>query len=265
MLLTFAMFLLYKEVPSKPASLTSSVCPFFQLYHKDITFWRRGNLESSLWVVNTRKQPVSLTTWRLGYCRSSRELALTTTIATMLTKTLTTTLRWPRRWWGHPWLSTARFKPGRSMLKFWNIFLWHFFFFFFFCGITDAGRKQAILLSSVGSRTYSLMRNLLSPDKPGDKLYEDLAKLLQSHYNLKSSEIVQRFKFNSRTRAAMESVTEYKAVLRDLAQHCNYGDKLLCATGSFVAYQMIASSGDCWRSRSWHLRRRWKSCKPSRL
>lgn len=31
-------------------------------------------------------------------------------------------------------------------------------------GITDADRKRAILLSSVGSRTYSLMRNLLSPE-----------------------------------------------------------------------------------------------------
>lgn len=67
-------------------------------------------------------------------------------------------------------------------------------------GITDAGRKRAILLSSVGSQTYSLMRNLLSPDKPGDESYEDLAKLLQSHYNSKPSEIVRRFKFNSRTR-----------------------------------------------------------------
>ncbi|XP_061594943.1 uncharacterized protein K02A2.6-like [Cololabis saira] len=92
--------------------------------------------------------------------------------------------------------------------------------------ITEAERKRAILLSSVGSRTYSLMRNLLSPEKPGDMLYDDLTDLLQSHYNPKPSEIVQRFKFNSRTRAVNETVTEYVAVLRELAQHCNYGDKL---------------------------------------
>ncbi|XP_043916150.1 LOW QUALITY PROTEIN: uncharacterized protein K02A2.6-like [Protopterus annectens] len=92
--------------------------------------------------------------------------------------------------------------------------------------ITDAGRKRAILLSSVGSKTYSLMRNLLSPDKPGDKSFTELTSLLQSHYNPKPSEIVQRFKFNSRTRVANETVTEYVAVLRELAQHCNYGDRL---------------------------------------
>lgn len=66
------------------------------------------------------------------------------------------------------------------------------------------------------------MRNLLRPDKPGAKTFKDLTDLLQSHYNPKPSEIVQRFKFNSRPRAANETV----AVLRELAQHCNYGDKL---------------------------------------
>ncbi|XP_048866410.1 uncharacterized protein LOC125739899 [Brienomyrus brachyistius] len=93
-------------------------------------------------------------------------------------------------------------------------------------GIADEARKRAILLSSVGGKTYSLMRNLLSPDKPGAKSYKDLMDLLQSHYNLKPSEIVQRFKFNSRIRAATETVSEYVAVLRELAQHCNYGEKL---------------------------------------
>lgn len=98
--------------------------------------------------------------------------------------------------------------------------------FFVANGIGDEEKKRAILLSSVGSRTYSLMRNLLSPNKPGEKSYKDLTDLLQLHYNPKPSEIVQRFKFNSRTRAANETVTEYVAVLRELAQHCNYGDKL---------------------------------------
>lgn len=99
-------------------------------------------------------------------------------------------------------------------------------YFFIANRIEDADRKRAILLSSVGSRTYSLMRMLLSPGKPGDKSYDELTALLQSHYNPKSSEIVERFKFNSRTRAANETVMEYVAALRKLAQHCNYGDAL---------------------------------------
>ncbi len=37
---------------------------------------------------------------------------------------------------------------------------------------------------------------------------------------------MQRFKFNSRKRQPNETVADYVAVLRELAQHCNYGDKL---------------------------------------
>lgn len=41
------------------------------------------------------------------------------------------------------------------------------------------------------------MRNLLSPDKPGDKRFSELVELLKNHYIPTPSEIVQRFKFNS--------------------------------------------------------------------
>ena len=47
--------------------------------------------------------------------------------------------------------------------------------------IEEPERKRAILLSSVGSQTYSLIRNLLSPAKPGDKSYDDLVNLLKEH------------------------------------------------------------------------------------
>uniref|UniRef100_H3AQV6 ribonuclease H n=1 Tax=Latimeria chalumnae TaxID=7897 RepID=H3AQV6_LATCH len=92
--------------------------------------------------------------------------------------------------------------------------------------ITDTSKKKAILLSGVVAQTYSLMRNLLSPEKPGDKTFEDLVNLLKKHFNPKPSEIVQRFKFNSRNRKSGETVGEYDAELRKLLQDCNYGETL---------------------------------------
>lgn len=92
--------------------------------------------------------------------------------------------------------------------------------------IDAADKKRAILLSGVRAQTYSLIRNLLSPEKPGDKSFEDLVKLLQNHYNPKPSEIVERFKFNSRNRKTDETVGDYVAELRKLAKDCNYGDAL---------------------------------------
>ena len=59
-----------------------------------------------------------------------------------------------------------------------------------------------------------------------EKSYDELVKLLESHYSPKPSAIVQRFYFNSRVRALGESIASYIAALRELALHCEYGDKL---------------------------------------
>ena len=42
-------------------------------------------------------------------------------------------------------------------------------------------RKRAVLLSSVGQRTYALIKTLLAPLKPTDKSYDELVKLVKDH------------------------------------------------------------------------------------
>lgn len=80
--------------------------------------------------------------------------------------------------------------------------------FFVANDVESTEKKRAILLSCVGAQTYTLMRNLLSPDKPGAKSFEELVSLLKNHFNPKPSEIVQRWKFNSRNRRHDESIVE---------------------------------------------------------
>ncbi len=92
--------------------------------------------------------------------------------------------------------------------------------------ITEAAKQKAILLSSVGSQKYSLLRKVLSLVKPGSKTVYELVDLLKQHFNQKLSEIVQRFKLNSRSREEGETVLDYVAVLRKLAHGCNYREKL---------------------------------------
>uniref|UniRef100_A0A3B3H285 CCHC-type domain-containing protein n=1 Tax=Oryzias latipes TaxID=8090 RepID=A0A3B3H285_ORYLA len=92
--------------------------------------------------------------------------------------------------------------------------------------IDNEDRQKAILISVVGAPTYSLMRNLLSPDKPKDKSFNELVLLMKNHYDPKPSEIVQRYKFDSRNRKPNETVMDYVAELRRLAQDCNYGNTL---------------------------------------
>ena len=91
--------------------------------------------------------------------------------------------------------------------------------------IEAAEKKRAVLLSGVGAATYSLLRSLVSPQAPKEKTYDQLTMILKAHYDPTPSESVQRFKFNSRIRKSSESIAEYVAALRKLAQHCVYGDK----------------------------------------
>ena len=87
--------------------------------------------------------------------------------------------------------------------------------------ITTDEQKQAVFLSVIGATTYKLLRNLVSPEKPGEKSFTELVKLLSDHFNPTLSEIVQRFKFHGRFRKEGESVATYVAELRSLAEHCN--------------------------------------------
>lgn len=68
------------------------------------------------------------------------------------------------------------------------------------------------------------MSDLLAPMKPGEKSYDDLCKLIKDHLHPKPPEIVQRFKFHSSYRQLSQTVAEYTAHLRHLAQDCNFKD-----------------------------------------
>ena len=48
--------------------------------------------------------------------------------------------------------------------------------------IEDEGKKRSIFCTVVGPTVFKLIRNLVSPAKPGEKSYEDLVKLLTEHY-----------------------------------------------------------------------------------
>ena len=62
--------------------------------------------------------------------------------------------------------------------------------------------------------------------KPNEKSYEELVEAMEKHHNSTSSEIVQRYKFNSCFRKESESIVTYLSELRLIAQHCNFRDNL---------------------------------------
>ena len=87
-------------------------------------------------------------------------------------------------------------------------------------GDGKAPKRRATFLSVIGPAPYKLLRSLLSPAKPADKTFEELVAVLTEHYNPKPPEVMQCFRFNSRSRKAGESVAAYVAELRRLAEFC---------------------------------------------
>ena len=85
------------------------------------------------------------------------------------------------------------------------------------------GKRRAILLTSVGEQTYTLLRSLTSPRGPADFSYGELCKLLQSHFQPKPNTILQRYNFYSTYRKSDQSIGDFVAELKNLARNCDFG------------------------------------------
>ena len=111
----------------------------------------------------------------------------------------------------------------------WREFIKRLDAYFFANTITGNGaeeKKRVLLLTVCGSKTYSLMKNLLAPRKPTEKLYKKLVDLIASHLSPKPLVIVERFKFYRRDQKPHESINDYVAALRKAAENCEFGTTL---------------------------------------
>ena len=60
----------------------------------------------------------------------------------------------------------------------------------------DAKDQQvSVLLMVIGPKSYGVLMNLLTPDKPSDKTYTELVATLKTHFKPKSVVIAERFRF----------------------------------------------------------------------
>ena len=124
--------------------------------------------------------------------------------------------------------------------------------FFIANKITEAEQKVAVLLTVIGSKAYSLLRNLLAPAKPADKDFDEIVQVLQNHLSPKPLIIAERFKFHRRNQGENESVAQYLAELRKLSENCQFGeyleqalrDRLVCGLVSEKIQQRLLSEAE---------------------
>ena len=91
---------------------------------------------------------------------------------------------------------------------------------FFLANDIDDDHKVPTLLSLVGGKTYTLLRNLLAPEKPATKSFQQIVTTLQEHLSPKPLEIAERSRFYKRNQHEGESISSY---LDELRKHVTAG------------------------------------------
>ena len=66
-------------------------------------------------------------------------------------------------------------------------------------------KKGVTLLTVAGSKTYSLMRNLLAPAKPAEKSFNDIVETVRDHLSPKLLAIAEHFKFHKSKASQLHS------------------------------------------------------------
>ena len=97
-----------------------------------------------------------------------------------------------------------------------------------------------------------MLRDLLSPAALRTQSFKQLTDALTGHFEPKPLVIAERYYFYQRSQRANESVQEYLAELRKLAQHCAFGgflndalrDRFVCGLRSQAALKCLLAESD---------------------
>ena len=77
---------------------------------------------------------------------------------------------------------------------------------FFKANRIEEGKRVPVLLTAIGGKTYALLSNLLAPQKPSVKSFQELSGILKDHFEPKPVVIAEHFHFHRTKQAVGESV-----------------------------------------------------------
>lgn len=109
-------------------------------------------------------------------------------------------------------------KSGHNMSKGWTTIL-------------KRTKSMTMTRNALFSSVYWVQRRIsFARLNTKEKSYKELTEEIKAHYLPKPSVIVQRYKFNTRSRQSSESISTFLAELRALSEYCEFGrtlDKML--------------------------------------
>ena len=83
-------------------------------------------------------------------------------------------------------------------------------------------RKKFVFLNSLGVKHFNLLANLLSPDDPTTKTFDELVEILDKHFRPTTSVVAERYCLNCRRQRENESIADFVADLKRLIVPCKY-------------------------------------------
>ena len=83
-------------------------------------------------------------------------------------------------------------------------------------------RKKFVFLNSLGVKHFNLLANLLSPDDPTTKTFDELVEILDKHFRPTTSVVAERYRLNCRRQRENESIADFVADLKRLIVPCKY-------------------------------------------
>lgn len=96
--------------------------------------------------------------------------------------------------------------------------------FFIANAIPKGERRVEVFLTMIGNKAYTLLRHILTPEKPSTKEYQFLVDSMQAHLKPKTIVISERFTFHRRNQRPGETIAQYITELKRLTEHCAFGD-----------------------------------------
>lgn len=97
---------------------------------------------------------------------------------------------------------------------------------------TKKEQKSRLLLCGLSSSQYEVLRDLVAPEVPRSKSYEELVAKLKSHYGSTRNVRIERAKFRSITRESSETISSFEVKLRNGVRYCGF-------TGSALEENLI--------------------------
>ena len=105
----------------------------------------------------------------------------------------------------------------------------------------NAAKRRAILLTSIGSGAYRVIRDLSFPDAPNTKTFDQLATPLRGHYKPTRLKVAERYRFHSASQKPGQSIVDFVRELKKLAGTIVY------AIDSFAGFARSRLNGNYYR------------------